>query len=491
MNAPLDVVRRRRLLALLIATAVLAGTLGAASAQPAAAAPCIPFGCVPPITDAFKAIPGVDAVVDLVGSVGGAVGGAVASVAKGVLDAIGQGVAAALGALFGEVSQFFTDSSSPRVTVASFVGEDGAYHRVAQLSVLLMILFLFLAVVQGVVAGDPLGMIGRALRNVPLAVLAVFGFPWAVDQLVGLVDAMCASLLPTGDLLGTIARVYVIDQIRFGLVSILILLFAFVACVLIYAELVARAAVVTLVVALAPLSFAALVWPAARGAGRKVVELVVALVLSKLAIWVALVVGIELFESHARAVVPGGQAMGQMIAGAAVLAVAVFAPFVVWRLIPVAEAAGVTSGLSRMPSRAAMTAAHTATTLRSLGVGGRGGKGDGGRQHPALADLPARSLGTTEGTGGSPSSGPGPGSSGNSGGGRTLAAGEAAGGGAAGAGLTTAAGTAGAAVAPVAAAGQVAHAGRDRVVASSDAQSRSAGRPASEGWSFRDERGGT
>src|SRR5688572_21021679 len=97
------------------------------------------------------------------------------------------------------------------------------------------------------------------------------------DQLVGLVDLVCASLLPTGTTLGTLAKVYAADQIRFGVPAILLLLFAFLAGVAVYAELVVRSALVTLVVALAPLSFAAMVWPAARGAARKAVELVAAL----------------------------------------------------------------------------------------------------------------------------------------------------------------------------------------------------------------------
>ncbi|MDP9387039.1 MAG: hypothetical protein M3Q48_03735, partial [Actinomycetota bacterium] len=404
---------RRRLAVVVVAVAV--ASVGLGSVRPAAAGPCDVLPCPPVVDDVIDTatdllIPGSRAAAKVVGSVAGAVGGAVGSVANGILDVIGQGIADGVGRLFTEVSEFFTSSASPDVTVASFVGEDGAYHTLAQLSALLMILFIFFGVIQGVVAGDPVAMIGRTLRNVPLAVLAIFGFPWVVDQLVGLVDAVCASLLPSGSTLGTIAKVYAVDQMRFGVPAILLLLFVFLACVAIYAELVVRAALVTLVVALAPLSFAAMAWPAARGAARKAVELVAALVVSKLAIWVALAVGIALFETHANSALPGGQSFGQMISGAAILAVAVFAPFVVWRLIPVVEAAAVAHGLSRMPSRAVMTAAQTATTLRVFGGrgGGRAGAPGGGDEHPALADLPARSLeagGGQDGGGPAPSSG--------------------------------------------------------------------------------------
>ncbi|HVF74828.1 MAG TPA: hypothetical protein VM938_07250 [Acidimicrobiales bacterium] len=458
--------------------AVLTFTMTAVSPVEAA---CTPLGCVPDVGGVVQAIPGVGAAVKVVGSVAGAVGGAAAGVAGAVLDAIGSGIADAVGRLLTEVSEFLTTSSSPQVTVGSFVGEGGTYHRVAQLAALLMVLFIFLGVIQGVVAGDVLAMIGRTLRNVPLAVLAIFGFPWLVGQMVELVDAVCASLLPSGSTLATIAKIYVVDQGRVGIPAILLLLFAFVAAVVIYAELVVRAALVTLVVALSPLSFAAMVWPAARGAARKAVELVVALVVSKLAIWVALALGIDMFKAHSERVVPGGQSMGQMIAGGAILAVAVFAPFVVWRLIPVVEAATVAHGLSRMPSRAAMTAAHTATTLRSLRGGSGGGSGPGqakGDEHPALADLPSASLGTPGGLSGGGAEAAGIGSKAGSGGAT-----------AAGGSVGAAGGAAAAAPVVVAAAG--AKPVKDRVTKRAVAQSQSAESPDSAhgggGWSFRPE----
>lgn len=484
-----------RLLAVVLIAAAMAASVSLGSASPAAAAPCEVLPCPPEADDAETGtevvIPGSGAAAKVVGSVAGAVGATVATAANGTLDAIGQGIADGVGRLFTEVSQFFSASSSPDVTVASFVGKDGAYHKLAQLSALLMILFIFFGVVQGVVAGDPIAMIGRTLRNVPLAVLAIFGFPWVVDQLVDLVDAVCLVLLPTGSTLASIANVYAADQMRFGVPAILLLLFAFLAGVAIYAELVVRSALVTLVVALAPLSFAAMVWPAARGAARKAVELVAALVLSKLAMWVALAVGMALFETHANTHLPGGQSWGQMISGGAVLAVAVFAPFVVWRLIPVVEAAAVAHGLSRMPSRGAMTAVQTASTMRFLGGRGGGRASGGGDDHPALADLPARSLDTgasSDASGPSTSSGGGTGGTGGAG---APTAGESVGAGTPGGGVIarTAGGVGGApaVAAPAVMANQGATKAKDRVRSSAEGQSRAAveGPGLTRGWSFR------
>jgi hypothetical protein len=191
-----------------------------------------------------------------------------------------------------------------------------------------------------------------------------------------------------------------------------------------------------------------------------------------------------------------------MISGAAIIGVAVFAPFVVWRLLPVAEAAMVAQGLSRMPGRAAINTAQTANMVRGRGGGGRGGGGSGGAEHPALGDLPSRSLDantsgdSTAGSGASPggtaagnASGAANGGSAGAGAGHASPAAGVSGGGSAGAAAGASAGAAaGAAAGPAAAVVAVAKTVRDRAVASADAQSQPPGPPdvaIGGGWSFR------
>ena len=60
------------------------------------------------------------------------------------------------------------------------------------------------------------------------------------------------------------------------------------AGLILVAELVVRSALIYIVVALAPLVFAARLWPATRGASRKLLDLLVALIVSKLVIAIAL-----------------------------------------------------------------------------------------------------------------------------------------------------------------------------------------------------------
>jgi hypothetical protein len=329
-------------------------------------------------------------------------------------------------------------------------------------------------VLQGLLAGEAGQMVARVAVDAPLAVLAMFGLPWVVAQLLTLIDQVCAWILPTGPTLSTIARVFAADQVHavlgtFSIPAILCELFVFLGGVGMYAELVVRSALVSIVVALAPLSFAAMVWPAVRGAARKVAELLGAIVLSKLAIWVALDVGISLFSTQAQQAVPGAQAWGQMISGAAILAVALFAPFIVWRLLPVAEAALVAQGLSRQPGRAATQALYLSNSLGRFGRGGGAAPGGVGGPSgdpsppPGESELPVSSLDPLGPTGAS-----------------------GAGGVAAEGGAAAGAGGALAVAAPVAVAVAAGTAARDKVISAADAQVGQI--PSSSGpseWSFR------
>lgn len=117
---------------------------------------------------------------------------------------------------------------------------------------------------------------------------------------------------------------------------------------LVWSELVLRAAAVYLAVLLMPLSLACYVWPATAAWARRGVETVVALALSKLVIVSALSLGLAAL---------GGTGSNVVVAGA-VLLVAGFAPFAAFRLAPFVEASliGHLEGLSRRAWRAAGSA---------------------------------------------------------------------------------------------------------------------------------------
>jgi hypothetical protein len=117
-------------------------------------------------------------------------------------------------------------------------------------------------------------------------------------------------------------------------------------------------------------------WPSLEGVAKKLLQLLVALILSKLAMAVALAVAASsavgvgsggevtaLPPPEVFAEDPGGsvtQAVGVLLAAVAAFGVSAFSPLLVSRLLPLAEAAVVAQGVRGMPVRGVSQAASLA-----------------------------------------------------------------------------------------------------------------------------------
>jgi hypothetical protein len=286
-------------------------------------------------------------------------------------------------------------------------------------------------------------------------------------------DALSGAILPGGTTTKRLALIFSMETAKSlgtGLPQLLVSVVSFAAIVLVYLELVVRNVLVRLVVALAPLTFAAIVWPGARGAGRRLLEFVVAAILAKPAIFIALRVGIDLVEEHAfQSSLVNGASWGKLFVGLAVACVAAFTPWVVWRLLPHAEAALIAQGMSRAPMRAGMQVLQTAYWAEAIRARGQRNSGqpaaESSTQRSGLG--PARSLPSTTGAGG------GAAASGGAAGGGAATGGAAATVG----GSAAAAGAAGAVAAPVAVVA-AAKGAKDHVTSAADRQtSGSSGSP--------------
>jgi hypothetical protein len=405
-----------------------------------------------------SSIPGLNAATGAVGKIVDVVGGGVAdSVIGSALGFVTDSLFDGIGRVIDEFSSFVDTTTNPDPTEASFLGADGPYAAVASFSAALLIGFICLGVAHGLFTGEPVAAIVRLLRDIPLAILAILAFPWLVGQLVGVSNGLSTTVLPTGETAKELLTVQFLENLR-GIAtgnlipSLLMGLLTFAATLLLYLELIVRVVVLRLVEALAPLSLAPMVWPPARAAARKVAELTVAVILSEPAIFLALRIGLDYLRDHATSA-PRGGAWGRLLLGLAVVTIATFSPWIIWRLLPHAEGMLVAQGLSHAPFRGAMTGLQTAywvTALRSsAGRGsGRGKPSAGGGGSPGAGMGPPRGL-------------PGPGRPG--------------GGGAGGSGAGSAAGGAGGAAGGVAAAGvAAANVVRNRTTTSADQQTSSA-----------------
>jgi hypothetical protein len=338
--------------------------------------------------------------------------------------------------------RFFERSSTPDVLSGWFAGKRAAesgvpkitagaetpFQVVAYLALGLMLLFLLAGIIQGVVMGEGPAMAARVARDVAVAMLGLVVTLAVTQALLGLTDELSTSILQ-----GTEAGHKGLDVLRAlgekgaiapasTFVVFLVGLVVVIAAFFVWVELLIRGAMVYVVVALSPLAFAASVWPAARGIPKKLAELALALIFSKVVIAIAISVSAAALSDGSRGgLVPNEAKVGTMLMGAIMFLLSAFAPFVLLKLFPVAEAALVAQGLSRGPYRTAQTGAQNSFYMSRLAGGGSTRAGS--------RALPAGEPGgpaSADGAGGpSPGAGPRPGGPAGSGGGSVGTAGGA------------------------------------------------------------------
>ena len=363
--------------------------------------------CDVPLVGAVCAVPevvggAVEAVTGIPGAIAGDVTEAfarwIASGAAGFLEQAGR-------AIFSGTEVDLLDE-----------GEDGRpwfvehYDKMALVGLSVFAPMLMLAVLHAVFS-QSFGLLGRALANLPIAAIGTAAAVAIVGLFLGATD-QASSYLAGGlgadsenFLAGIVATL--VNPIAvtagggaaglFG-VALLGLFMAFAAFV-VWLELLVREAAIYLTVLFLPIGFATYIWPALSAWLRRLVEVIVALVLSKLVIVAAL--------SLAGSALAAQEGLAALVAGAGMLALAGFAPFALFKLIPIASMAAISSleGQGRRGARAAVPRASTMFYARQLSGGGHrsaasraGGSGWGPR--PGENPPPPPGGGGTSGGGG-------------------------------------------------------------------------------------------
>jgi hypothetical protein len=352
---------------------------------------------------------------------------------------------------------YFTDATEPNVQADWFVTGTGPFKTTATIGATLLVLFVFIGIVQGVIAGDVGGMLRRISVDLPLSVLGMVGVVTITQALIGLTDVLSGYVLrsfedETRTFLDAIATVGAQhDPGTTAFVLVLLGLAAALGGIILVAELAIREALIYIVVALAPLAFATLLWPAMKGVSRKLLELLCALILSKLVIAIALgvasaaAVGMGTKGSTTAIPTPesvtqtpagsNNQAVGLLLAAAVTFGVAAFSPMLIARLLPLTEGAIVAQGVRGGPIRAGHQGMMMANTAQMVT----------GRRFSQLAAGKTAGAGATTGSGGAGAIGAGGAGGAGSAGGGAAAGGASAGAAAAGPAAIAAAATIGAA----------------------------------------------
>jgi hypothetical protein len=280
----------------------------------------------------------------------GGAGQAVASRATVAVSLAAIGAWVLGGAKFAlrETAKVISETTTPQLRSSWF---SATYWRVAGIASLLTLPFLFAAVIQAVVRSDLALLLRTVLGYLPLALLVVsIAAPVTTlllagsDELSALVGSAAgqpgAAALGLG---GALAGLSALAGSPFLLFFLGLLTVA--GALTLWLELLIREAAVYVVVLMLPLAFAAMVWPARRAWAIRAVELLVALILSKFAIVAVLSLGGAAMDQAF------GHSLTAPLVGLVLVMMGAFAPWVLLRLVPLAEMASAAVGSFRGEAR--------------------------------------------------------------------------------------------------------------------------------------------
>ena len=314
---------------------------------------------------------------ELFGFVGDAVGGVAGWAWDKVITGIYTWLANGLALLIEWVWSVLDSGTTPRVTEAWFRNELSA--RVGLIALAVTVAMMLASATQAALAGRP-EQIGDAVKEGARAIVASAFTLTILDVLIGVTDEAAAMVWQIGrpDLVRMLEGMVVVATTTGPLgstfVGPLCLLVGFIGLIGLVIALMMRSALIYVAAALAPIVWSVNVLPLFRGSARKLVHLTVALVVSKLAIVITLVVAVKLVanpsgDPEAAAIVnDGAAAVGTLMSGFVCFLIAAVTPMVLYKLMPTVEGAMVGAGVAGGWTRGVTTAAHTALMVKSLGA---------------------------------------------------------------------------------------------------------------------------
>lgn len=346
-------------------------------------------------------VPGVSVVCDAAGSAASAAAGAAGDAILGQLTGwVGDGAAW----LLRQVADAIDSTTAVDLSAPWFQSH---YAFMFQVGAILLLPLILLTVLQALLRQDPWILLRLVLLYLPAAMLLT-GLAVGVAQTsIVVVDALSADLTAqvakdTDSLASSLTKASAIGGPVPLFASFLMALVMALAAIFVWFELILRAGVVYVAMMFLPLFLATMIWPATSGWVRRLVQLIVAAILSKLVIVATLSLGLSALSS--------GDGVSAVLAGAGMFMIAAFSPFVLFSLIPLAAEVA-------QPQREGRHALATATgtslawnvarTRMAFGTGGASaapmalGAGAMGMARPRGGGGPMGPAGGESGPGGS------------------------------------------------------------------------------------------
>ncbi|MGH7316296.1 MAG: type IV secretion system protein, partial [Candidatus Rokuibacteriota bacterium] len=275
-----------------------------------------------------------------------------------IMDQLTTWVADAAVSLIGKIVSFMESSTTPRLTSSWFTDR---YELMMGLGLLILLPLLLIAAIRALLHQDLSQLLKSFFLYVPVAILATFVAIHLTQMLLAITDDLSAAVSESvggdatrfleggGDsVAGALAAATGGFLMFFGAMLVVV------AGFLLWIQLLIRSAAIYVCVFFLPLVLAGLVWPATARWTKRLIETLIALILSKFVI-VAIIslavaaMGRPLSESGG-----DGGGVGTVIGGASLLLLAAFSPFALFKLIPLAEASSIghLEGMERRPGHA-------------------------------------------------------------------------------------------------------------------------------------------
>jgi len=296
--------------------------------------------------------------------------------ADSAVDTVTTWVADTAHWLLGKVLNFINTSTSPDLGAEWFLER---YEFMIGLGALVVLPMLLIASVRAIITQDLSQLLRSFFLYLPTAVIGTFVAVAFTNMLLVVTDGL-SSAVANGigndagrifDSVGEALGVSGIAQPTLPSFAIFVgALLVVVGSFFVWLELLIRSAAVTVAAFFLPLILATLVWPATARWTRRLIETLVALILSKFVI----VAVISL--ATAALAEPAGGGFGAVMGGAALMLMAALSPFVLLRLMPAAEGAAISQleGLGRRPINTIRPggSVHQVTSMMKKKVGGAG-----------------------------------------------------------------------------------------------------------------------
>lgn len=262
--------------------------------------------------------------------------------AGSAVDAVTSWVSDTAKWILGNVISFIDHSTTPGLEADWF---DQRYQFMVGLAALVVLPLLLIATVRAVVTQDVSQLVRSFFVYLPVAVLGTFVAVHITQALLSITDSMSAAVARNvaGDVSeifdsvgGTLSGVGAVGgpaapsfAIFFGALLLVVGSFS------VWLELLIRSAAVTAAVFFLPMILAGLVWPAAMRWTKRLIEILVALILSKFVIVAVISLATAALAD------PGGGGFGTVMGAAALMLMAAFSPFAIMKLVPMVEGAAI------------------------------------------------------------------------------------------------------------------------------------------------------